>query len=331
MSPETNYQSPRLELQQGSPHTQSLLNQSNSPRNTYGQTNSSLGQYKPSQQAGQKPSPRGELDSQSPLIRRSGDSTNNYTSLLRSSLEQKVPTGQEGGGRHGNGVSLDYGNGRTPSEGLRQSYRDDSLSKNGSVLGDKQNYSADKYRQNISPSDRPASKESDPLQNLSSFRKSLLSDYSGLSSGSKLIQEHDSKIKAAQKHQQTPQATETYTTGSGPGKYSSPSTQRTEDSTSLYKSSPRQPTTDRTPTGDRQQLSVFNYEGGDRSQSRNQLHMLMNHNHHMMNAHTNHQQDSDSNNKKKTNLKKSRKKITVNLQGTRYEIGKELITQYYGF
>ena len=122
-----------------------------------------------------------------------------------------------------------------------------------------------------------------------------------------------------QSHNQTPAATETsnFTTSvaTKDNKYKhsalgSSDKARTSDSTSpnaAAKSSRN---------SQQGQLSVFNYEGADRSNSRNHLHMLMNHN--MMNAR---QQEEDSN-KKKSNTKKARRKITVNLQGTRYDVGK---------
>ena len=314
-SPESNYQSPRIELQHGSPRNQSLLNQSGSPRDQYALNGnqSNLAHYKLAQQANRqhRGSPQGEPDDPSPPIRRSGDSTHNYTSLLKSSLDNRSPV--ETGGKSSNGYNapLDYGH---PTSELRNSLQSDRLSKqqSPSSLLEKQLYSADRYNHQSSPGDRdrPTSKESDPMADLSAYRKSLLSDYGSRQSElnqSRLIQEHDHKVRTVQKqsHHQTPLATDTYT-----ATRDVPSQQRGDNT--HYKPSPRQPN-----GGEKQQFSVFNYEGGDRTQSRNQLHMLMNHN--LMNAHAGSNQEDSQ--KKKNNVKKSRKKITVNLQGTRYEIG----------
>lgn len=324
-SPESNYQSPRIELQHGSPRTQSLLNQSDSPRNQYAALNnnqSSLAQYKLSQQVNgqQRGSPRGEPDDPSPLIRRSGDSTHNYTNLLKSSLDQRSPVEAGNKQSYGYGVSLDQGR---PTSDLRGSFQNDRLGKQQSPSNsiEKQLYSADRYNQQRSPGerDRPTSKESDPLSDLSAYRKNLLSDYgsrlseSNPSSSSRLIQEHDQKVRTAQKpsHHRTPQATDTYTATRDTPSHQTPRADQLKNDNPHYKPSPRQP------NGDKPHLSVFNYEGGDRTQSRNQLHMLMNHN--LMNAHGSSNQDDGQ--KKKNNMKKSRKRITVNLQGTRYEIG----------
>lgn len=102
----------------------------------------------------------------------------------------------------------------------------------------------------------------------------------------------------------TPQATETRSVSSQnrgtPDSVAAASYEKKE-----YKSSPRQP------------VSVFNYEGSDRMGSRNHLHMMANHS--LMAAQSAKQEEDSA---KKRNLKRLRKKITVNLQGTRYDVGK---------
>lgn len=266
-SPElASYQSPRLQLQHGSP-------KDHAP------------------------------PTQSPLIYKPAEGAPNYTSSLRSSLE-KPSSGTPLSG-------VDYGSGRlSASSTLRKSLLegDANTKTNGDLT---------------SPVGRSSSGD------YSSYRKSLLAEYrnsAGVESAvgsSRLLQENNYKSNQSsvtkQGHSQTPAATETsnFTSALLKGSTSTsrqPGNVRAEQApASVVRGTDSNV---QSLSGSQQQLSVFNYEGGDRSGSRSHLHMLMNHN--LMNA----RQPDENNNKKKTsNSKKTRRKITVNLQGTRYEVG----------
>lgn len=257
-----SYQSPKLQLQHGSPRAPS---------------------------------------SQSPLARKSADLNQNYASSLRSSLDKPSPTG------YGNTpVGTDTTGRLSAAASLRKSLLDSDVNtKSGSEINN--------------PGSRAL------LGDYSSYRKSLSSEHRNsaaaeqLVNSSKSIQEsnhrssHGSVIK--QGHSQTPAATETTNYNSSPHAALKASKQitNTRDAARAHEAASSEPS-GKSMRGS--QLSVFNYEGGDRSQSRNHLHMLMNHN--MMNAH---QHEEDSNKKRTSNAKRTRRKITVNLQGTRYDVG----------
>lgn len=254
--------------------------------------------------------------SPSPLANRPGDGTTGYNPL-RSSLERTSP---------GNSITTPRYSGeiaRAPSgEGpandrmtnsFRKSYLDDAEAKsNGRSTADI----------NIVSGARG---------DHSSYRKSLLSEYRntlGTDSNVNPARSSENGIKDSggpatrHSHHQTPQATETST-------YSSSTTQQQQrlrdqkqsNTGSSVRGSSQVTSSSKTSAApaarSHDKMSVFNYEGGDRAGSRNHMHMMMNHN--LMNAHQ--PQDSETSKKKVGNLKKARKKITVNLQGTRYDVG----------
>jgi len=253
---EALYQSPKLQLQNGSPKDRNIT-------------------------------------SQSPLARRSDEYNQAYSSSLRSSLERHTPGSLADKSR----LLDEYTNRQSPSASNRKSHLDNDLL-NGGVAG-----------------------SLNPTSNAQSYNKSLLAEYrraaanESVSSSSRLLQEHDRKMSQSEiakqnYHQQTPLATET--SSNFPL-----STRVSKDQQLVVKNAGGSADMNQVKASPRSQLSVFNYEGGDRATSRSHLHMLTHHN--LMNAR---QQQEEITLKKKGNAKKSRRKITVNLQGTRYDVGK---------
>lgn len=161
------------------------------------------------------------------------------------------------------------------------------------------------------------------------FRRSLLNDEQwGLTSPHSKTQSSPRDTKSNQSalstspykstHHYRPSATET--SKSFPLDNSASKSKNSLRSTGIADNEAKITVTESSPRqAQSQQLSVFNYGGGEKGASRSHLHMLMNHN--LMTAHSATERHEEEVNKRKANIKKSRKKITVNLQGTRYEVG----------